>query len=250
VFTPGGLLAGALAAFLVGLSKTGLPGAGVVAVPLVALVVEGRMIPGASLPIRIVADFIAIAWYSRYARWDVLRGVGPWIGAGFVVGTAFFVWVGTATRLLETLMGAVLLVIVLLELWRVYRETTARLGPVGRAFYGSAGGFTTFVANAAGPVLNTLLASLRLPKMELLGTAAVLYFVANLAKVPFYLALGAWSEGGSFFTWEAIAWNAVLVPAVVAGVYAGRSLVNRMSQRIFLIAILLFSALGALFLML
>lgn len=246
MFTPGGLLIGLMAALLAGVSKTGLPGVNLVAIPLVALVVEGRLIPGASLPILIFADLFAVVWYHRHTRWDVLGGLAPWLGGGFVVGIVFFIVIGSATRQLEVGIGLVLLVIVALQLWYTLRGTEARGNASGRAGYGIAGGFTTFVANAAGPVVNTYLASLRLPKSELLGTAAVLYFAVNLAKVPFYLALGAWTEGGPFFTAESIAWNLTLVPGVIAGVYLGRLIYNRIPQRAFLVAVLVLSAAGAL----
>lgn len=246
VFTPGGLILGAVAALFAGVSKTGLPGVNIVSILLVAMVVEGRLIPGASLPLLIVADLFAVAWYRQYTRWDVLRDLTPGLGLGFVIGITFFVVIGSATSQLETGIGAVLLVIVLLQLWNTLRNRAPRLNASGRAGYGAAGGFTTFVANAAGPVINTYLASLRLPKSELLGTAALLYFVLNLAKIPFYLGLGAWSEGGPFFTLESLAWNVVLIPAVVAGVYLGRVVYNRIPQKAFLVAVLILSAAGAL----
>ena len=70
------------------------------------------------------------------------------------------------------------------------------------AVYGSSGGFTTFVANAAGPILNTYLVGSGLGKDELVGTSAWFYFAVNVAKFPVYLALGMWSSGGPFITGE------------------------------------------------
>lgn len=246
MFTPAGLVAGAIAAFVVGIAKTGLPGITVAAIPLIAVVVEGRLIPGATLPLLLVADVFAIAWYRQHARWDVLRGLATWLGLGFLFGIAFFISVGSATRLLERSIGIILFVIVVLQLWKTFRYVEPKSSRLGVAGYGTAGGFTTFVANAAGPVINTHLASLRLPKAELLGTAAWLYLVLNLAKIPFYLALGVFTDGGLFFTRESLAWNAVLVPAVIGGVYLGRFIYHRIPQRAFLVAILVLSAVGAL----
>lgn len=246
VFTLGGLIAGVVAAFIVGISKTGLPGSALAAIPLIAVVVEGRMIPGATLPLLIVADLFAVAWYRRHTRWDVLRGLAPWLGVGFLAGIGFFIVVGAATKQLERAIGVILVVIVLLQLWRMYRDVAPRTGVGTAAGFGTAGGFTTFVANAAGPVLNTHLAGLRLDKSELLGSAAWLYFVLNVAKIPFYLALGSWFEGGPFFTVESLAWNLVLVPAIVAGVFTGRYVYRRIPQRRFLLAVLLLSVAGAL----
>lgn len=246
VFTPGGLLAGALAAFFIGISKTGIPGAGILSIPLLAFVVSGRLIPGVMIPLLILADFFAIAWYRRHTRWDLLRPLGIWLGAGFALGIGYFVLVGSAPGALERTIGAIVLVIIGLQLWKMWREKEPEpLGRVGTAAYGTAGGFTTFVANAAGPVINTYLAGLRLHKSELLGTAAWLYFVVNVAKIPFYLGLQAWSEGGEFFTLEGLAYDLVLMPAVVAGVLVGRQIYKRIPQRAFLVVILVLSAAGA-----
>lgn len=246
MFTPGGLIAGALAAFIFGISKTGLPGSSLAAIPLVALVAEGRLIPGATLPLLIVADLFAVAWYRQHARWDVLKGITPWVAVGYAVGITFFIAVGGATRLLEMSIGLILFVIILAQLWRMYRETRPHAGPVAIAGYGAAGGFTTFVANAAGPVFNTYLAGMRLAKKELLGTAAWLYFVLNLSKIPFYVGLGVWTDGGLFFTGESLLWNLAVTPGVFVGVFAGREIANRIPQRQFLLVILLLSAAGAL----
>jgi uncharacterized membrane protein YfcA len=245
VFTPGGLIAGALAALFVGVAKTGLPGSGLVAIPLIALVVDGRLIPGATLPLLLVADLFAVAWYRRHTRWDLLRPLGVFIGVGYLAGIAFFVMLGSANEELERSIGLILLAIIGVQLWRTYRSAQALEGRGAALAYGTTGGFTTFVANAAGPVINTYLASLRLPKTEFLGTAAWLYFVLNLSKIPFYIALGIWTEGGSFFTEETLAWNAALVPAIFAGVYVGRAVYNRVPQRAFLLVVLLLSAAGA-----
>lgn len=246
MFTPGGLILGAIAALIVGISKTGLPGIGLAALPLVAIVVEGRLIPGATLPLLLVADLFAITWYRRHTRWDIIRRLAPWLGIGFALGIGFFVVVGGSSRLLERSVGVILLVIIFVQLWRTVGDRPVRATPTGVAGYGTTGGFTTFVANAAGPVINTHLASLRLPKSEVLGTAAWLYFLVNLSKIPFYTALGLWSEGGAFFTAESLAWDAVLVPAIVVGVFVGRTVYRRIPQKQFLIAVLVLSAIGAL----
>lgn len=246
MFTPGGLILGAIAAFVIGISKTGLPGSGLAALPLLALVVEGRLIPGATLPLLIVADLFATTWYRRHARWDVLRSLWPWLAVGFALGIGFFVTVGSATRLLERSIGVILVVIISIQLWRTLTNRPSHLTGTGAAGYGTAGGFTTFVANAAGPVINSYLASQRFPKGEVVGTAAWLFFTVNVAKIPFYLALGRWSEGGAFFTAESLAWDTVLVPAIVGGVFVGRAVYRRIPQREFLVAVLALSGLGSL----
>ncbi len=251
MFTVGAIVVGLLAAFVVGFSKTALPGAALVAVPLLATVFDGRLIPGGTLPILICADLFAVAWYHQHCRWDVLRPLAPWIGLGYVAGISFFVAIGAATRSLEIAIGGIVLFIVLVQVVRLVRGAPAReADTITAGVYGTTGGFTTFVANAAGPVVNTYLVAAGLPKAEMVGTSAWFYFLVNLSKIPLYLALGSWTDGGAFFTWDSLAYDALVVPGVFAGVYSGRALFHHIPQRTFLILVLALSVGGALKLLL
>jgi uncharacterized membrane protein YfcA len=246
VFTVGALLLGALAAFVVGLSKTGLPGGALIAVPLLATVFDGRLITGGTLPILLVADLFAVGWYRQHARWDVLRPLALWIGAGFVLGASFFVAVGTATGTIETTIGVIVLFIVVLQGLRMWRGNPPTGGGTRvAAAHGTVGGFTTFVANAAGPVINTYLIRLGLPKHEMVGTSAWLYFLVNLTKIPLYIALGLWTSGGAFFTGETLLFDLTVIPAVFLGAFGGRALFHRIPQRLFTVVVLALSAIGA-----
>jgi uncharacterized membrane protein YfcA len=169
-----------------------------------------------------------------------------WIALGFGVGVAFFVLVGGASRSLEVTIGVIVLAIVLVQVVRLIRGAPARpASTLTAATYGTTGGFTTFVANAAGPVINTYLVGVGLPKEEMVGTSAWLYFLVNVAKIPLYIALGAWSDGGPFFTAESLLFDLCLVPGVVAGVYSGRALFPRIPQELFLVLVLVLSVAGA-----
>lgn len=250
MFTVEAILVGATAAFLVGLSKTGLPGGALIATPLLATVFEGRMIAGGTLPILIVADLFAVGWYRQHARWDVLRPIAVWIAVGYAFGVTFFVAVGSATGAIEVTIGVIVLTIVALQMYRMWRGSPPTDATIGApttlaATHGTVGGFTTFVANAAGPVINTYLIRLGLPKHEMVGTSAWLYFIVNLSKIPLYLAVGAWASGGTFFTGDALLYDLAVVPAVFVGAFSGRALFHRIPQRLFATVVLVLSALGA-----
>ena len=107
------------------------------------------------------------------------------------------------------------------------------------------GGFTTFVANAAGPILNTYLVGIGLPKDELIGTSAWFYFGVNAAKIPIYLGIGAWASGGHFFTADSLRYDALLAPAVVAAMFVGRVLLQRIAQQTFTIVVLFLAGIAA-----
>lgn len=246
MFTAANLLLGVLAAFVIGLSKTAIPGGGLLATPLIAMVVSGRLIAGTTLPLLLVADVFAVCWFGRHARWDVLTPLVRSVAVGFAFGTAFYVAVGAGGRALDLVLGGSIGVLVVLQIVRIVRRSPAvRSTPALAAGVGITGGFTTFVANAAGPVMNTYLVGIGLPKEQLIGTTSWFYFGVNAAKIPVYLAIGAWAGGGPFFTATTLWYDLVLAPVVVVTLFAGRALLARIPQQTFTIAVLALAGLAA-----
>ena len=242
-FRPDDLVLGALAAITIGLGKTAIPGAGMLAVPLVASVFDGRSTVGATLIILITADLFAVRWYREHTRWDVLRGMIPWILLGYIAGTWFFIAIGSAGRTLDVTMGAIILVMVLLQAARMLRRSPASEPSLAASvFYGSTGGFATFVSNNAGPIINTHLLRLGLQKQELVGTAAWFYFGVNIAKFPIYVAVGWWTGGGSFFTVDAGKFAVLMIPIVVLAVITGRRLFHIVPTQLFVAIVLVLAA--------
>src|SRR6185503_198142 len=75
------------AAVMVGVAKTGVPGFGILAVPLMVLAVgDARQSAGWLLPLLCVADLFAIAAYRRHAQARRLFGLLPWVLAGMAAG--------------------------------------------------------------------------------------------------------------------------------------------------------------------
>ena len=62
-----------------------------------------------------------------------------------------------------------------------------------------------------------------LPKMEFLGTGAWYFLIINLFKVPFSYQLG-------LITPATLQFNALLLPAVIAGALLGRRIVPHINQ--------------------
>lgn len=247
MFDAGDYVVGAVAGLIVGLSKTALPGAGLLATPLLATVFSGRMIAGGTLPILLAADLFAVRWYRHSTRWDLLRPLAIWVALGFAAGATFYVVVGKADRTIEVVIGVCILVVVVMQAYRLLRASPPAEPSAGAAaLYGSAGGFTTFVSNNAGPIMNAYLLRLGLGKAELVGTSAWFYFAVNLAKIPVYAALSWWSDGGSFFTWPSLGFAAACLPAVAVGVFGGRALFDHIPQTIFRWAVVVLSGIAAL----
>jgi uncharacterized protein len=247
MLTNGDIALALLAAFIIGLSKTAIPGAGLLATPVVAVTFHGRALPGAALGILLMADVFAVRAYRHDTRWDVLRPLIPWVTGGFALGAWFFIVIGKSGRTLDVVIACLILLIVALQTWRIIRKSPPAAASLSAAgFFGTTGGFATFVSNNAGPILNTYFTRLGLSKEEFIGTSSWFYFVVNLAKIPVYLALGWWSVGGSFVTKRSLLFDAVAIPGVLVGVFLGRWLFPRIRQQTFLGIVLVLSAAGAL----
>jgi uncharacterized membrane protein YfcA len=87
-------------------------------------------------------------------------------------------------------------------------------------------------------VIQLYLLSRRLPKMELIGIGARFFLLVNLLKVPLTQQL-------ELITAASLLENAKCLPALFGGVFAGKWLIQRVSQRVFEWMIVGFSILAA-----
>jgi uncharacterized membrane protein YfcA len=241
---------GALAAILVGFSKTGIPGVGILVVPILAAAFGGRQSIGIMLPMLIFGDYFAVFWYRRNAQWDKLIGLLPWVVVGLAVGTVML-WQTGLSKSNKDVIGMVIgiLVLVMLGLVVLQRILGDRLTPKsksGAAVTGVTAGFSTMVSNAAGPIMSLYLAALDMPKDQFMGTIAWYFFIINLSKLPVYFILSHFIPQEPIVTKSSMLFNIEMLPVVIVGVFIGRWLLPRMSQKTFDTAILALAAAGAL----
>jgi uncharacterized membrane protein YfcA len=224
----------ALAGLLTGVAKTGVPGFGILAVPLMVLAVgDAKHSAGWLLPLLCLADLFAIATYRRHADARRLFDLLPWVLGGIAVG---FVTLAAPERGLRVLVAAIVIFMIGLRWVRGRRgvDAAAAAAPAGgardrwwqAAGYGVSAGFATTVANAAGPVMNLYLLARRLPKQEFVATGAWFFFVVNLLKLPIYGWHGLIDRRSLMF-------DLALAPAVIVGALLGRVLLRRMPQTMF-----------------
>jgi hypothetical protein len=236
-------LLGAACAAGVGVAKTGVPGLGILVVPLMVLAVgDARQSAGWLLPMLCAADVFAVVYYRRHAQARRLFSLLPWVLLGLGAGA----WMlGGPEVILRRIVGGIVLVMIAIQLLRKWATPAAsgRREHVGRAAaYGVVAGFATTVANAAGPVMNMYLLARQLPKEEFIATGAWFFFLINLTKLPVYGMHGLIGA-------RSLAFDLVLLPAVIAGALLGRVIVARIPQRAFETVILALTALSAVLLL-
>jgi uncharacterized membrane protein YfcA len=241
-------LFGALSAWLIGVSKTGVPGMGILVVPLMAVAFGGRLSIGVVLPMLIFADCFAVAWYRRHTQWKQLWVLAPWVIAGGVVGGILLWWLGNlpGRDYLNPIIGTLVLGMLGVNLLR--RKRKEHLTPhTGTALAGTGmlAGFATTVSNAAGPVMTLYLAAHRLPKEQFVATNALFFFLVNVSKVPVYLVLTALNPGKPLFSLHGLAFNALSIPAILLGVLMGRWLLMQIRQSLFDVMVISLAALAS-----
>lgn len=221
----GKYLLAVLAALLVGVTKTGLPGLGILIVPLFALVLPARASTGALLPLLIAGDIIAVLYYRQRAVWPKLLRLLPWAAAGVVLG--YLAMGRIADAQFQPLLGAVILGLLALNLWRERRPAASFPGRWWfAAAMGLLAGVTTMIANAAGPVMVIYLLAMGLSRTEFIATGAWYFFLVNCLKVPFSMSLGLINRGS-------LALDAPLALAVAAGAAIGIGLAKRIPEKAF-----------------
>ena len=234
------LLMGGFAALMVGFSKTGMPGG---AIPAVALMAEAfrddtKLSVVALLPMLILGDLFAVAYYRRHAQWDRLWKLVPFVALGMIPG--YFVLRLSNSDSLRTVIGVIIIVLLLIEVARKHLgwdKMPDRWWFVGTT--GGLAGFGTTVGNAAGPVMSIYLVSSYLDKYEFLGTAAWFFFFVNLSKLPVFYSL-------NMITPATLMFDLIIAPAVVVGALVGVTVLKRIPQAVFNSLVLALAGIAAL----
>lgn len=237
-----GWCSGILAAMLIGMGKTGLSGAGNIAIPLMAILFGGKPSTGIILPLLCMADIFGVWYYHRHAEWKYILKLLPWALLGVIV--AAFIGNFISDKLFKDIIGITVLVSVLLMFLQDFRKDLFHVP--GKWWYsasfGLAGGFTTMIGNAAGPVMAIFLQSMRLPKNIYIGTGAWFFLIINYSKIP--LQVIVWNN----ITWNTIIFDVLLLPAIALGAFMGVKLVKIIPEKAYRIFVLVSTAISAIIL--
>lgn len=229
----------ALCAVVVGITKTGIPGIGILVVPLMAIVFPARESTGILLGILILADLFAIVYHRRNAKWGHVLRLLPAALAGIVAGN--FVMKVVNDQQLKPIIGGIVLVMLGINYWRTRTKGKDALIPTQWWFavgLGFMAGVTTMMANAAGPVMIIYLLAMRLDKIEFVGTSAWFFFVVNWLKVPF-------STNLDLMTAASVKLDLMMLPFIAVGAVVGIFFLKRIPQKAFITVVQVLAAAAA-----
>lgn len=226
-------------AFINGLSKSGLKGIGMVSIPILAFLYGGMASSGILLPFLIFGDFFAIRNYKSSIKWSQIRSLLPWSIAGILLAVAVGKLISDA--LFRNMMAVAVIVCLAVILYFDFsgKKTDLSKFPLLSKLTGFSGGFATMIGNAAGPIFDVYLLSMRLPKESFLGTAAIFFIVLNLFKLPFHMFV--WHS----VTLSTLQMNLIMMPMVFFGSWAGKKIVSYIPEKEFRYLVIAIIALSA-----
>lgn len=230
-------------AFINGLSKGGLKGLGMITVPAMVFMYGGMPSTGLLLPVLVFSDLLAFRMYRKNTQWSQVKKLLPWVLPGLLIAVLVgkFIHDGTFRDIIAIIIIMSLGIIVFFDFFG--KKINLSQSPFLSALTGLTGGFASMIGNAAGPIFNLFLLSTRIPKNSFIATAAIFYLTINVLKVPFHV-----------FVWHSINWNTfhmnlLMIPAIVAGVVAGKKITSYIPEKTFRYLVLFVIALSALLLL-
>ncbi len=226
----------AFCAIGIGFTKTGISGSGLLIVAILASIFQAKPSVGLILPMLCIADIFAIRYYHHHADWSKLWQLLPWA----LIGIALGLFIGNIIS--DTEFRIVLAVIILSSLVIMISRSRKNIkAPIKTSkwltiFTGLAGGFTTMISNAAGPIMSIYLLHINPGKYTFMGTRAWFFFIVNLIKLPLHI-----------FFWKTITVKTLvltlsMLPAIALGAFIGIKVVKYIPERLFRIIIIILVA--------
>lgn len=213
-------------ALLIGMAKTGIHGAGMVAVPLLAVVFGGQASTGILLPVLSFADLIGVWYYHNHASWKYLRILFPWAAGGVIAGVVVGGMIND--HVFKLFMAVIIFISVVIMLWleRGHKEDIPDYAWFG-ALMGLAAGFTSMVGNLAASVMAVYLLSMRLPKNQYIGTTAWFFTIVNWFKIPFHVFVWHTITRHTFFL------DLLSIPSILIGALIGVLIIKVIPEKVY-----------------
>lgn len=214
------------AVLLTGIAKGGFGGSlGMLATPIIALVISPVQAAAIMLPILILMDIIGLINYRSKVDWSIIRSMIPGGLLGIGIGWA------TASMVSENMVRLMVGVVAIIFAINMFVRELRKMGAQERngllaAMWGTVCGFTSFISHAGGPPYQAYTLPLKMDKMIFAGTSIMMFSIINAVKLVPYFALGQFTTDNLFASFT-------LMPVAFFAVLLGVWLTKRVAQDIY-----------------
>ena len=218
---------------LIGLSKGGLTGLGVLAVPLMAIVASPMQAAAVLMPILLILDFVAVWTYRKSFDKITLIITIPSSIIGIIIGAVLVSQVNPDW--IRVIIGFIAISFTISH-WRTAKDRGSRGHSIFRGtVWGSITGFTSFVTLTGAPPYQMYLLPLKLDQKTYAGTFMIFFWMNNILKIIPFMMLGE-------MTRSTITTSMILFPISLIFTFLGIWIVRKLPTKIFyeIIYILLF----------
>ncbi|MGI9273920.1 MAG: sulfite exporter TauE/SafE family protein [Endozoicomonas sp.] len=212
------------AVMISGIGKGGMGTAmGILAVPLMSLVMPPLQAAAILLPLLMVMDGFAIWGWRNHVDWRMMRMLLPAGLLGILIGVLTFYRLPDSS--VRILIGA-LSILFCLHQWLFKQVKPGSQSRIKGTFWATVSGFTSFGLHAGGAPLSIYMLPLKMDKQVLAGTMAVFFGILNVVKLPAYGTMGQFDS-------ESLLLSLMLLPFCPLSVKLGMKLVSRIREDIF-----------------
>jgi len=212
--------------FLIGLSRGGLGGGfGLAAAIFTAQLMEPISAAAFLLPILVASDPLSIFIYRNYIYWKSLIVLIP--GAIIGIITTYFLINIISNSVIGLIVGFLAISLVFESLISKYiKYKRIKYNPIIGFILGSLGGFSSFIIHSGLPPIAAYLLPFKLSRQSFMGTVAIIFGIINIIKILPYLMLDLFDE-------KLINTALFLIPVSYLGIFIGKIINNKISDKVF-----------------
>jgi len=227
------------AALLIGIGKTGISAATLLAIPLLATEFGARESTGLILVIFLLGDVLAVKAYRVFVNKKEILQLLPSCVAGIIIGA--FLGSIVDARTFKIIIASIILfcIIAMLILGRKGTDNKIPHSVWFVILMGVLCGFASMIGNAAGPIFAIYLLAMGMEKKYYLGTTAWFFLAINLIKLP--IQIFAWHNISTGTLCMALA----ALPVLYLGSVIGIRIVKVMDEKTFRYVIVVMTAAAA-----
>lgn len=167
---------------------------------------------------RVVLNRIELRW--RLIGWFALGAIPCAVAGGLLLAQA-------QLSPLKRLLGMFLIGVVI---WRRFQRTPSKPADPAFTAVGAASGLGSALLGSVGPLTAPFFLAAGLTRAAYIGTEAASALTMHLTKIATYGA-------GELLTTQVLLYGIALTPATLLGAWAGKKIVGRISDRIFVILV-------------